>query len=93
MQPQDVSTVRLEPPYSSKPDFSFRLLDPSHFLLPYLGAKFPLDAAIGLNGRVWINSKEPAHIIAIARCIENVDPDGGAIEEIAFKRFFATLEV
>jgi exosome complex component RRP40 len=52
-----------------------------------------LDAAIGLNGRVWINSKEPAHIIAIARCIENVDPDGGAMQEIALKRFFATLEV
>jgi exosome complex component RRP40 len=34
------------------------LLSPTHFLLPILGAQFPLEAAIGVNGRVWISSVE-----------------------------------
>ncbi|TFY83104.1 hypothetical protein EWM64_g913 [Hericium alpestre] len=29
------------------------LLDPHYFLLPFLGSRFPLDAAVGMNGRVW----------------------------------------
>jgi len=53
-----------------------RLLDSKHFLLPLLGSKFPLDAAIGTNGRVWIKSKELKHVIAAVRCIEQVDPEG-----------------
>jgi exosome complex component RRP40 len=42
---------------------------------------------------VWINTKEPQHIIAIARCIENVDPDGGGMDEMTLKKFFASLDV
>ncbi|KDQ62474.1 hypothetical protein JAAARDRAFT_122257 [Jaapia argillacea MUCL 33604] len=53
------------------------LLDPNHFLLPLLGSKFPFDAAIGVNGRVWVNAKDPRHVIGFVRCVEAVDPDAG----------------
>ena len=51
------------------------LLDPSHFLLPRLGQKFPLEVAVGVNGRVWVDAKDPRKTIAVARCIEACDPD------------------
>lgn len=54
---------------------SRRLLDPSHFLLPRLGQKFPLEVAVGVNGRVWIDAKDSRKTIAVARCIEACDPD------------------
>ncbi|KAG5650130.1 hypothetical protein H0H81_000591 [Sphagnurus paluster] len=69
------------------------LLDPKHFLLPLLGARFPLEAAVGMNGRVWVSAKVPKQIIAISRCIEAVDPDGGGMEEIDAKAFLGTLDV
>ncbi|EKM51877.1 uncharacterized protein PHACADRAFT_199383 [Phanerochaete carnosa HHB-10118-sp] len=69
------------------------LLDPSHFLLPLLGSKFPLDVAIGVNGRVWISTKEPKHTIAVTRCIEAVDPDGGGMDELGVKKFLGTLDI
>lgn len=70
-----------------------RLLDPKHFLLPLLGGKFPLESAIGMNGRVWISAKEPRQIIAIARCIEAVDPDGGGMDADRVRAFLETLDV
>lgn len=70
-----------------------RLLDPQHFLLPFLGSRFPLESAAGLNGRVWITTKEPRHVIAVSRCIEAVDPDGGGMDEPAVKKFLNTLDV
>ncbi|KIP05183.1 hypothetical protein PHLGIDRAFT_108604 [Phlebiopsis gigantea 11061_1 CR5-6] len=69
------------------------LLDQSHFLLPLLGARFPLEVAIGLNGRVWVSTKEPKYTIAVSRCIEAVDPDGGGMDERAAKKFLATLDI
>jgi exosome complex component RRP40 len=70
-----------------------RLLDPKHFLLPFIGSRFPLEVAVGTNGRVWINSKEVKHTIVIARCIEAVDPDGGGLDESGIKAFFNTLDL
>ncbi|KAI0345992.1 exosome complex exonuclease RRP40 [Trametopsis cervina] len=70
-----------------------QLLDPNHFLLPLLGSKFPFDAATGVNGRVWISTKEPKHTIAVVRCIEAADPDGGSMDELGVKRFLGTLDV
>jgi len=35
---------------------------------------------VGLNGRVWVNSKEAKHIIAITRAIEAADPDGDSLD-------------
>ncbi|EIW81019.1 exosome complex exonuclease RRP40 [Coniophora puteana RWD-64-598 SS2] len=64
------------------------LLDPSHFLLPFLGARFPLDAAVGVNGRVWISTKDAQTTIVATRLIEAVDPDGGGMDEAAAKIFF-----
>lgn len=68
------------------------LLDPKHFLLPLLGSRFPLEAATGLNGRVWVNSKDAKHIIAITRCVEVVDPDGGGMDQLGVKKFLNTLD-
>lgn len=70
-----------------------RLLDPKHFLLPFLGARFPLEAAVGMNGRVWISAKEVKQTIAIARCIRAVDPDGDGLGEDGLSKFFYTLEL
>ncbi|KAG6854120.1 hypothetical protein C0991_010284 [Blastosporella zonata] len=69
------------------------LLDPKHFLLPLLGARFPLEAAVGMNGRVWVNAKEPKQIIAISRCIEAVDPDGGRLDEAGVKVLLGALDI
>ncbi|VDC00659.1 unnamed protein product [Peniophora sp. CBMAI 1063] len=69
------------------------LLDPKHYLLPLLGSKFPLDAAVGVNGRVWVSCKEPKQTIAVVRCIEAADPEGGGKEENAVKAFLASLDV
>ncbi|RPD62201.1 exosome complex exonuclease RRP40 [Lentinus tigrinus ALCF2SS1-7] len=69
------------------------LLDPQHFLFPLLGSRFPLESAIGMNGRVWVSTKDPRQVIAIARCIEAVDPDGGGMDEAAVKKFLTTLDV
>ncbi|KAJ8080477.1 exosome non-catalytic core subunit rrp40 [Marasmius tenuissimus] len=69
-----------------------QLLDPNHFLLPLLGGLFPLEVAIGLNGRVWINSKEPKQIIAIARAIEASDPDGHGLDEAGVKALLQKVD-
>ncbi|KAI0304266.1 exosome complex exonuclease RRP40 [Multifurca ochricompacta] len=71
---------------------SRNLLDPNYFLLPLLGSRFPLDAAVGMNGRVWLSTKEVKHTIATARCIEAADPDGGGMDQIAVKKFISTLD-
>jgi exosome complex component RRP40 len=70
-----------------------RLLDPNHFLLPFLGARFPFEAAVGVNGRVWIKAKESKQIIAIARCIEGFDPGGSGLDEEGVVRLFGSLEI
>jgi len=69
------------------------LLDPTHFLLPLLGTRFPLDAAIGMNGRVWINAKEIKHTIAVVRSIELVDPENGGVDAAEVKRFLNKLDI
>ncbi|KAJ7025339.1 exosome complex exonuclease RRP40 [Mycena alexandri] len=58
-----------------------QLLDSKHFLLPMLGARFPLQTAIGVNGRVWVSAKDVRGVIGIARCIETVDPDSDGMDE------------
>lgn len=69
------------------------MLDPQHFLLPLLGARFPLEAAVGMNGRVWVSARELKQIIAISRCIEAVDSDGGGMDEAGVKVLLRTLDV
>lgn len=68
------------------------LLDPNHYLLPFLGARFPFEAAVGMNGRVWVNAKEIKQTIVLIRCIEAADPDGGGLAQQGVKDFFNTLE-
>ena len=41
------------------------------YVLQVLGKFVPFELAIGLNGRVWINSAEPLHTILIANAILN----------------------
>ncbi|KAL5501799.1 RRP40 [Sanghuangporus vaninii] len=69
------------------------LLDPKYFLLPLLGSMFPLETAVGMNGRVWINCKSPKHTIAVVRCIEAADPDSGGMGEDAIKRLVGALDL
>lgn len=69
------------------------LLDPKHFLLPLLGGRFPLEAAVGVNGRVWVSAKEIKQTIAIARCIEAADPDGGGLDVTGVRDFLNALDV
>jgi len=58
-----------------------------------LGAQFPFEAAVGMNGRVWVGAKEIKQTIAIIRCIEAADPDGGGFDESGLKGFLGTLDV
>ncbi|KAF9485918.1 exosome complex exonuclease RRP40 [Pholiota conissans] len=69
------------------------LLDPKHFLLPLLGGRFPLEVAVGLNGRVWVSAKEIKQTIALVRCIEAADPDGGGLDVQNIKSFLDTLGI
>ena len=96
MQSEDVSRVRstlCEMPYITKAAV-LSLLDPEHFLLPLLGGRFPFESAVGLNGRVWVCAKEIRQTIAMARCIEAVDPDGGTLKDAkGVKAFLETLDV
>lgn len=78
---------------SRKGSLFHSLLDPKHFLLPLLGGRFPLEAAVGMNGRVWVSAKETKQTIALVRCIEVVDSDGGGMDVVGVKKFLETLEV
>ncbi|KAG8754039.1 exosome non-catalytic core subunit rrp40 [Serendipita sp. 396] len=68
-----------------------KLLDPDHFLLPLLGARFSLDAAIGVNGKVWFKAPTVKQTIAISRCIEAVDER--SLEKAELTAFLNTLDV
>ncbi|KAL4062314.1 hypothetical protein V8B97DRAFT_2039761 [Scleroderma yunnanense] len=68
------------------------LLDPKHFLLPLLGSRFPLEVAVGVNGRVWVSTKGVKQTIAVVRCIEAVDPDGGGMDEAGVKKLLSEME-
>lgn len=69
------------------------LLDPKHFLLPLLGSHFPLEAAVGVNGRIWVSTKSVKQTIAVVRCIEAVDPDRGGMDEVGVKNFLSEMEL
>ncbi|KAH7912539.1 exosome complex exonuclease RRP40 [Hygrophoropsis aurantiaca] len=69
------------------------LLDPKHFLLPLLGSRFPLEVAVGVNGKVWVNTKEVRQTIAVIRCIEAVDSDGETMDDASVKKFLGKLEI
>ena len=58
-----------------------------------LGARFAVETAVGMNGRIWVNAKEAKQIVAIARCIEAVDPDGGGMDQEDVKQFLDTLDL
>jgi exosome complex component RRP40 len=46
-----------------------------------------------MNGRIWISAKEVKQTIAVARCIEAADPDGGGMDQHALKKFIGTLDL
>ncbi|KAI8379300.1 uncharacterized protein BYT42DRAFT_568364 [Radiomyces spectabilis] len=48
-----------------------RLLNPSTPILAILGNHFPFEIAVGMNGRVWINSNTFQDTILIANAIQN----------------------
>ncbi|KAF8961684.1 exosome non-catalytic core subunit rrp40 [Entomortierella lignicola] len=48
-----------------------RLLDPKTLILRLLGKHIPFETAIGMNGKIWINSANPKHTILICNAIKN----------------------
>ncbi|XP_065069498.1 putative exosome complex component rrp40 [Rhopilema esculentum] len=48
-----------------------KLLRPDHIVLALLGRHFPFEVTVGLNGRIWINSKGILNTIAVANAITN----------------------
>ena len=48
-----------------------RLLRPDHIVLALLGRHFAFEVTVGLNGRIWINSKGILNTIAVANAITN----------------------
>lgn len=49
------------------------LLNPSHPLITGLSKLFPFELAIGMNGRIWINSETPQKIVLITNVIKTAD--------------------
>jgi len=45
-----------------------------------------------MNGRVWVKSKEPKHVIATVRCIERVDPEGENLVVVVHGRRSRTFD-
>ncbi|KAI0031062.1 hypothetical protein K488DRAFT_79284 [Vararia minispora EC-137] len=72
---------------------SRNLLDPNYFLLPLLGSRFPLDAAVGVNGRVWVSCKEVKQTVTVVRCIEAADSEGGGKGIDGIKQLLNTLDL
>jgi len=68
------------------------LLDPNHFLLPLLGSRFPLECAVGTNGRVWVDTKSTQNTIVVGRCIEAADPDGGCLGEADVRKLLNGIQ-
>ena len=50
-----------------------RLLDPRCALLAALGAAAPFELAVGLNGLVWVQAREPRHAAAVVAAIERAE--------------------
>ncbi|KAI8884552.1 hypothetical protein K501DRAFT_217420 [Backusella circina FSU 941] len=48
-----------------------RLLDPHTPILTFLGEHFPFETAVGMNGRVWVNSEDAQRTILISNAIQN----------------------
>ena len=49
------------------------LLSPDCPVLKYLGKKIPYEIAVGMNGRVWINSQSCKHTILVANTIQRAE--------------------
>ncbi|KAJ3163506.1 exosome non-catalytic core subunit rrp40 [Geranomyces michiganensis] len=56
------------------------LLDPKNPIVTILADSISFEMAVGLNGRVWINGKSCAEVIAIAKVIQACD--GAAASDI-----------
>ena len=68
------------------------MYDPKFFVLPTLGAQFPLEVVLGMNGRIWIKTVDLKATIAVARCIEAVDK-GLVADEATLKKFVNTMDL
>ena len=49
----------------------FRLLAPDSPVLTSLGSHLPFECAVGLNGRVWLNSASDAHTVLLSNAVLN----------------------
>jgi len=47
------------------------LLNPNNVVLDALGKSLSFETAVGVNGVVWVNSKNPEHIILVCNAIKN----------------------
>jgi len=50
-----------------------RLLDPRAAVLTALGGALPFEAAVGVNGLVWVQAATPAATAAVARALADAD--------------------
>ena len=48
-----------------------RLLHPDFNLLQLIGKAFPFEITVGLNGRIWMNSREVMNTITLSNAIVN----------------------
>ncbi|KAJ2385032.1 exosome non-catalytic core subunit rrp40, partial [Coemansia sp. RSA 2559] len=48
-----------------------RLMDAKAPVLNALGSEIPFETAIGLNGRVWVNTETPATTVLVTNAIKN----------------------
>ncbi|WFD04530.1 exosome non-catalytic core subunit rrp40 [Malassezia obtusa] len=56
------------------------LYNPKHTLLSQVATHFPFEAAIGLNGLVWVRAATPEHVVALGAILRAADAGAGAAD-------------
>lgn len=73
-------------------DFARKCLDPDFIIFKLAKKHFEFEVAVGMNGRIWINSDNAKHIFLIANFIQR--SDGMPVSKVSkiFKSILKHLE-
>lgn len=67
------------------------LLQENSYVLQALGKYVPFELAIGMNGRVWINSAQPLHTILLTNAILNSEGKSKEVVTAMVQKIMAAL--
>ncbi|KAF9671567.1 hypothetical protein SADUNF_Sadunf12G0060900 [Salix dunnii] len=69
------------------------LSSPTCPVLEALGKKLSFEIAVGLNGRVWVNSNSPSIVIIVANAIMNSESLSGVQQKIMAEKLLQKIQV